>query len=203
MIDKAAVRLVGSDERRRARQPPVHMRRPAPKIGNILRQMIVPNRIRDEVHIHASADFTGRQFSSVKAVNFGPFGYRERALLQQDIGIAPDKTFAGTVLPRMPKNVGKLRHFGTSREERRFQSQSLNAVEQPFLGDAKAFVWTRIDPLERDPQFRCGIEQEIGFSPPSGDLAACLEAARVKTAVGGARNDQPEHRIRVQIHGAW
>ena len=89
----------------------------------------------------------------MKAVNFCPLGERERALLQQNIGIAPDKTFAGSVLPGMPEDIGKLCHFGTGREERRFQSQGLNALEQPLLGGAKAFVWTRIDPLERDPRF--------------------------------------------------
>ena len=99
----------------------------------------------------------------MEAVNFCPLGDCERALLQQNIGIAPDKTFTGTVLPGMPKDVGKLSHFGTGWEERRFQSQGLNALEQPLLGGAKAFVGTRIDPLKRDPQFHFGIEQEFGF----------------------------------------
>ena len=164
VIDEAIVRLVRSDECGRTRQPPIHMATPAPKIGNIPRKIVIPNDVGDKIHVHASAEFARRYFPAVKAVNLGPVSDRKRISCQNNIGIAPDKVVARAAPPGMPENLRQFRHFGTRREERRFEAKGLDALEQPLLSHAQPLVRTGFDPLEGDAELHTGLQHK----PPTG-----------------------------------
>ena len=122
VIDEAIVGLIRRDERRRARQPPIHMTSPAPEIGDVPRKIVIPNDIGYEIHVHPSADFTRGDFPAVKAVDLGAIGNREGAPRQDDIGIAPDEAVGGTVASGMLKDVAEFYHFGTRVEKHRLQA---------------------------------------------------------------------------------
>ena len=150
VIDEAIVGLIRRDERRGARQPPIHMTSPAPEIGYVPRKIVIPNDIGYEIHVHPSADITRGDFPAVKAVDLVAIGNRERVSRQDDIGIAPDEAVAGTVASGMLKDVAELYHFGTRVEKHRLQAQGLDALEKLPLCDVEPFFRARVNPLEGD-----------------------------------------------------
>ena len=59
-----------ADERRCARQPPINMGAPAPKIWDIPRKIVIPDDVGDEIHVHTCANLAGRDFPSMEALDF-------------------------------------------------------------------------------------------------------------------------------------
>ena len=153
VIDEAIVGLIRGDERRRARQPPIHVAPAAPEIGDVPRKIVIPDDIGYEIHVHPSAHFARGYFPAMKAVNLGAICNREGAPRQNDIGIAPDEAVAGTVPSGMLKDVAEFYHFGTRMEQHRLQTERLDALEQLPLRDVEPFARTRIDPLEGNARF--------------------------------------------------
>lgn len=160
MIYESTMGFVGSNKRRRPRKPPVHMRCPAPQIGNIPRKIVVPNEVRDQIHVNTRANLAGWQFSPVKAHYLSAVSKREWVLRQQDIRMAPYKTRADAFAPGVTKDVAEFDHLRTGGKERRLQSEGLDALEQLLLSEAEPLVSTWVNPLKCNSQLHSALGRD-------------------------------------------